>query len=470
MTLLRKNVYTEITANKLCVGCGLCAALCPGQNLKIEFNDYGEYAAAQTSAECPDTCSACLKVCPFSSQAENEDVLGQKLFAGVPGIKYTAQTGYYLDSFVGYSTVNGHRENGASGGLATFTLESLLEQKLVDEVLCVCPVKEPAKLFKFVRCSSAEKVRACSRSCYYPVEASEVIGHILQNEGRYAVIGLPCLCKAIRSAMQLNPNLRHRIKFVLGLVCGQAKSKFFVESICAMAGGEPHFLREVACRVKEPNRPSSDFGMKMVWADKENPVHEAVIFWTDGINRMWCDHYFTPNACNFCDDVFAELADASFMDAWLPGYSKDPKGHNIVIVRNSVLADIFARAADSGAIKKTNLNIKQVIRSQQGAVDLKRKCLLERCRLARIKGQAIPQKRFWLCKPGLSPLEKLIVKLTWQISQESPQKWLESDKNLQRFEKEFAPLASKLRKLRAIDRYIQLPFAGFARIRGLLRC
>lgn len=33
-----------------------------------------------------------------------------------------------------------------------------------------------------------------------------------------------------------------------------------------------------------------------------------------------------PRACNYCDDVFAECADVTCMDAWLPEYSQDHRG------------------------------------------------------------------------------------------------------------------------------------------------
>jgi coenzyme F420-reducing hydrogenase beta subunit len=222
-----KNVCTEVVSKNLCIGCGICASICPHENLKIKFNRFGEYNALEIGNSCDEKCHLCLDVCPFYNNQDNEDTLGKKLFTKTSGIKHTPETGYYIDSFVGYSNIKSHRENGASGGLATWTLEKLLTDNLVDHVACVSPNNDPEKLFKFKICNSPEEVRECSRSCYYPVETSGVVRHILQNEGRYAIIGLPCVCKAIRLAMQLSPKLERRIKFVLGLVCGQTKSKFF---------------------------------------------------------------------------------------------------------------------------------------------------------------------------------------------------------------------------------------------------
>ncbi len=427
-----KNVCSEVVANNLCIGCGVCAAVCPKRNLEIRFNEYGENNAFETGAGCGEKCNLCLKVCPFYDNEENEDTLGKKLFADIPDIKHTPETGYYWESFVGYSKINGHRENGASGGLATWTMETLLNENLVDHVACVSPNDDQEKLFKFKICNTPEEVRKCSRSCYYPVETSEVIKHILQHEGRYAIIGLPCVCKAIRLAMQLNPKLQRRVRFVLGLVCGQTKSKFFVEYVCALGGGDPHCLKQVTFRIKDPNRPASEFGMKWVCNDEMNPRREGVVFWTDGMNRIWFDRYFTLNACNFCDDIFAELSDACFMDAWLSPYRNDNRGHTIILIRNRDLLNLIENPDSEKALQISHLPIEQVIRSQIGVIFEKRKAISERLAHCDRAGLAAPAKRVnkntkLRCDSRLEIRTRLI------ISQRSPDIWLKCGKRLREF-------------------------------------
>ena len=196
--MTKNNVCSEVVASNLCIGCGMCAAICPKGNLEIRFNEYGEYNAFESKTDCLEKCNLCLKVCPFSDNEGNEDTIGKRLFADIPGIKHTPETGYFLDSFVGYSKIDDHRTNGASGGMATWALETVLKENLVDYVACVSHSNTPDKLFEFTICKTQEEVRLCSRSCYYPVEASQIVEHILTNEGRYAVILLPCFAKAFR--------------------------------------------------------------------------------------------------------------------------------------------------------------------------------------------------------------------------------------------------------------------------------
>ncbi|MDH4240184.1 MAG: Coenzyme F420 hydrogenase/dehydrogenase, beta subunit C-terminal domain [Phycisphaerae bacterium] len=448
-----KNVCTEVVARNLCIGCGICASICPRENLKIEFNKFGEYNALEIGNSCGEKCNLCLQVCPFYNDKDNEDTLGKKLFAETPGIKHTPETGYYLNSFVGYSNIKSHRENGASGGLATWTLEKLLTGNLVDHVACVSGNNDPEKLFKFKICNTPEEVRECSRSCYYPVETSEVIKHILSHKGRYAIIALPCMCKAIRLAMHLIPKLQRRIRFMLGLVCNQTKSKFFVEYICGLGGGDPNCLRQVTFRIKAPSRPASDFGLRFISENGVNPSREGVVFWTEGMNRIWFDRYFTPNACDFCDDVFAECSDATFMDAWLPEYVTDGRGHSIVLTRNREINNIFL----SECRKKRTVNLISIdatIRSQSSVLFDKRSLIRER--YSRYRRASLPTRPI---RSGLMSScrydQRVEAGIKLRISRESPSQWISADKDIERFRKRMRGLTLRLGAIREARKFLK---------------
>ncbi len=338
-----------------------------------------------------------------------------------------------------------------------------MTDNLVDHVACVSPNDDPEKLFKFKICNTPEEVRGCSRSCYYPVETSEVIRHILQHEGRYAIIGLPCVCKAIRLATQLSLKLQRRIKFVLGLVCSQTKSKFFVEYICAMGGGDPYSLSGVTFRIKDSNRPASDFGMKWVCRDRSNRASEGIVFSTEGMNRVWRDRYFTPNACNFCDDIFAELADVCFMDTWLPAYKRDFRGTSIVLVRNSEIFECYQNPGFNDASLRP-IKINDVIKSQIGVIRVKRDEMKIRAGRQGIDLGQCGFKRKNLLSDSVEFGRKRSVELVSDIVLRSPRAWIESGKDITVFNERMNDLFRALVRAKKYHSITRLPRAISGRV------
>ena len=411
-----------IVENDYCIGCGICAGICPAHVLEMKFNGFGEYQPVEIKEGCLPKCELCLCGCPFWNQAENEDTLAKAAFGNLPGTKHTNETGYYLESFVGYSNVDGHRTNGASGGMATWLLETLLDEKLVDYIICVTPNQDPLKLFKY----SVEEIRSASRSCYYPVELSEVIDYILHNAGRYAITGLPCFLKGLRLAMRQNKRLRERLVYLIGLTCGQTQSKHFSEYLCALAGGVPASLTEIKFRVKDQNRPASDYGFRFYC--KQGETTQGEVYWKSGMAEVWQDAYFTPNACLYCDDVFAETADIVFMDAWLPEYQLNPLGNNIFQVRSDKLLSLIKSGNDLGKISVSLIDQQKVILSQYGLIKKKQGNLACRLLFNQERKKYYPTKRVLKNKSQI--FIYILIRLSEEIRKTGRTEWPQNHKVL----------------------------------------
>lgn len=418
---MKPNVIDEVVKNELCIGCGTCAGICPQKILKIQDNEYGEYIPSEVQV-CDSHCGLCMEVCPFGDN-ENETQIGAKIYGSTEGIKYLPETGYYLDSYVGYS--NEFRQSSASGGMAVWLLTKLLKEGIVDHVICPTPQKNPEKLFSFEILSDENSIKAASGSVYYPVEMSEVIQKIIEFPGRYAVTGLPCFIKALRLASQKNRKLRERIAFTIGLVCGQMKSKNYTKYIAALAGKKDlNKIQSVYYRGKDPENPASNFYYH--FTDEHGLKYK--IFWSDGISEAWVNRWFTPNACNYCDDVFAELADVTFMDAWLPEYSKDSMGTNLVLVRSSEILALIQEGMEKNEIYLSTISIEKVIKSQAGVLDLKRNQLSYRLYIALQEGQKAPKKRV-PSEERIGALKKRELKLKAKMQKESRELFLDCCQN-----------------------------------------
>ena len=391
---LYRNVCDVIVPNDLCCGCGVCAGICPVDALKVEWNKYGEYAPVEQPGQCTE-CGLCLQACPFWNQEENETTSAEREFGRQDGIQRDSAVGLYLDLFAGYSKVNNQRIHGASGGLTTWLLENMLAQGVVNRVCCIVPNGDPNTLFRFSVVESIPDIRRASRSAYYPVELSQVISEILSVDARYAVTGLPCVLKGLRLAMQRNAKLHERITVLVGLVCGQQKSRFFAEYLCALAGGQPSKLASAAFRVKDVTRHHLDHRFEFTCGSGKN-VTTGHIHQSEGMGWLWGHDCFKLNACNFCDDITAEVADVTFGDAVAEPCCYGTAGANFVIVRSGMIRDLLTDGASAGEIVLDRVPVQAVIERQQGVVLLKREDLQHRLYATRHQGNAsyIPTKRF----------------------------------------------------------------------------
>lgn len=447
---MKSSVIANVVEHDLCIGCGLCAALCPQDVLAMEWNRYGEYNPVEMTP-CTTECGFCLKVCPFATSGENEDTIGERLYGAVPGIQHRSETGYYLTSYVGYSEK--HRPTSASGGMATWLLEALLTEGVVDHVICVAPTGDPERLFAFRVFDTPEEVRTGAGSAYYPVEMSEVIRQVLEVPGRYAVTGLPCFIKAIRLAQQRNKKLRERIVVTVGLTCGQLKSRHFTDYVAALAGVQGE-VTAVRYRGKSPDRPASNFYFSFTTADGE----ERKIFWNEGISEAWTNRWFTPRACSYCDDVFAECADVTCMDAWLPEYSQDSRGTSLVLVRSPAVRGVLERGQ---GVRLDPIPIERVVQSQGGVVTVKREHLAYRLYL---DGEGVSEKRVAPGRPK-NPFLRQEVVLEERMRALSRELWGTGERDGEGLGEAMGPDLGQLAVERQISKIIMFPVRTLRYIR-----
>ncbi|MEO0108998.1 MAG: Coenzyme F420 hydrogenase/dehydrogenase, beta subunit C-terminal domain [candidate division WOR-3 bacterium] len=98
---------------------------------------------------------------------------------------------------------------------------------------------------------------------------------------------------------------------------------------------------------------------------------------------IWERRLFEPEACRFCDDVFAAAAEVVLMDAWLERYVRDPGGWNLALVRSLRLDKLLRAGARKGELVLEPISVNDIIKSQEGVMQRKRRELAERLALER---------------------------------------------------------------------------------------
>lgn len=368
----------------------------------------GDLVAVLTGT-CAGDCKMCLAVCPFSQGVHDSRTVNHELFGtdleGGASLPVTADgnplffhehAGWFLRSVVGHSQT--HRSKGASGGLVTMCLEHLLTTNQIDQAAVVGMVRaENGVAFRFESVATAEALRDKAGSVYCPVEISHLIrGMVAHPDIRWAVVGVPCLCTALRKAMKQLPALRQSVKYVLGLACGMYQNLMYTEVLIVSSGLDPADVEGVRYRVKRAEGAASNYGFMATTRDGKSgrliPYCGLPLF-------LGANAYFRCNACNFCKDVFAESADACFMDAWLPEYSSDPRGTSLVLIRDASFGRLFTKfAGDTDGAAIDDIATERLVSSQAGHVRRKRVLIDMRLGAKESRSSWADRLEWWLQK------------------------------------------------------------------------
>lgn len=463
------NVVSEVASKNRCIGCGVCTAICPQSVLQMHLAPSSDYEVRQIPG-CDERCDLCLKVCPFYQKDGFEDVLNRKIYADLPN--QSGDFAKFLNTYEFYKKDEAQRLSSASGGAGNFIFNALFENGLIDYAICAQSVDsasscasqsttmvqdatEPqstsaaqnfkedvpqnleqsshasqnleqssgAPLFKFAVIKSAGELERTKKSAYYPLSLDEALKFIIAHDGAYAISALPCFAKALRLICEKNRRIKSRVKFIIGLVCGQSKSANFARKLANNAFGEEVSLASADFRHKIAGASAMSFGFKF----RDARGREAVDDRSSSAEFYWSSRAFTPLACNRCVDVFAKCADAVLMDAWLSPQVGDFRGSSLVITRDERIDELFK---NSGEFYES-ISPALVQSSQQSVVDTKNEI-------------------FYGTK---NPLKKYIYKLKFEIQNESARSF-ECD--------DF--IAARVRKIRRVARIL----AYFATAKFLL--
>ncbi len=450
LKVFKMNVIDLIVKNDYCIGCGVCAGVCSSNNLYMDWSDKGELIPKSKNS-CKDKCSICLDICPFNNHSINQDDVANSLYGKVPQINYDKYIGYYLDCYVGFHKDESIRLNSASGGLANLFLSTLLEENIVDKVIGVGNFGNKGKLFDFEILRNSEELYSCSGSAYYPVEISSVLKKILREKEdlTYAIIALPCFVYALRLAIKKVPKLKRKIKIIASLTCGQLQNRFCTELLALESGIKVDELSKMDFRRKSKDNLASNFSQVAI--DKKGnegvpqPYNELPFF-------LWYYHFFKQNACNYCDDIFGELADVTFMDAWLPKYVKDYRGTSLVIVRTELIKNIILKhMGNKCKLKKINKN--NVIQSQMSPITKKRELIAGNLFKAKKMGENPPKKRI-IPDKDIYMSNKKHIDLTFRVQKKSKELWPKhrNDQSTEHFWVEIEDMKSEILKLERLNK------------------
>lgn len=361
----------------LCTGCGTCVGVCPTDAIEMIVS-MGLLLPKIDRDRCTD-CGICLRSCPgFSLDIEQ---LGSQVFGRQPT---DACVGRFLKCYVGHSNDKEIGSVCSSGGIVDELLIYALDNGMIDGAV-VARMKrgKPLETEPFVA-RTREEVLSASRSKYCPVATGVVLKRLKKENGRFAVVGLPCHIHGIRKAESVMPALRKKIVLHVGLFCGHTVSY----------DGTDFLLEKL--QVKKGDVVRLDYRGNG-WPDNMR-VHlkdgrRLSLKYNRGWNAYWnvfSPFFFTPFRCLMCPDQFNELADVSVGDAWLRELKHQGRGESIIVVRTRFSEDLLAQLRLEGRIAVSQLSVGKVKESQDFSINFKKNHFVIRLRLFARLGHSVP--------------------------------------------------------------------------------
>lgn len=338
--------------NVLCTGCGVCVSE-SDDTLEMKWNEDGFRVPYAKAKRIP---IRAVKVCPFNpapdKEVEDEDALAELFLPEAQ--RFDERVGRFENTYAGYSKE--FRPSSSSGGLATYIFSKLLEKGHVEYLFVV--ESDGAGGYRYTKLDKSSDIISISKTRYFPVSLEELFTLIEHSHGRVAVSGVACFIKAVRLKQFYNPELKRKIAFLVGLICGGLKSKLYTDFLTQSAGIKGEYTNP-QYRIKDAKSTATDYSFGALDHNKKLQTVKM-----RRLGDMWGTGLFKAKACDFCTDVLTELADISLGDAWLPQYRPDGLGTSVIVTRSKLADQIVRDGMASGELAAQSIHQRRVIQSQ----------------------------------------------------------------------------------------------------------
>ncbi|MGD0494726.1 MAG: Coenzyme F420 hydrogenase/dehydrogenase, beta subunit C-terminal domain [Candidatus Bathyarchaeia archaeon] len=367
----------DVVQNGLCTGCGTCVGVCPEAAVTMHVS--GALLLPKVREDACTHCRLCLQCC--AGYSLDFDELNAEIFGKRPEDRLI---GNFLGCYVGHSTDDGLRLDGSSGGVATQLLLYAQETGVINGALVVGMRKdEPLVPEPFIARTREEMVSA-SKSKYCPVATNTAVNKILSEDGKFAVVGLPCHIHGIRKAERVSKSVREKIVLHVGLFCGHTVNfagtelllnklrigKNDVARIEYRGCGHPSFMS-----IQLKNGRTVKFRFNRGWN----------AYW-----NVFSSFLFTPLRCMTCPDQFNELSDVSLGDAWLPELGHGRLAESAIITRTPVAEEMISSMRKSGVLSVRPVPPEKIRQSQSFSLNFKKEQFSARASVFRVLGHPTP--------------------------------------------------------------------------------
>ncbi len=378
----------------LCARTGTCIGICPENAISLDENYYPVLDETACTA-----CGKCGEVCP-GGQVNFEQLSQQSLGVSDDG----SFDGHCKQVLVGHALDPSILEKATGGGIITALAIMLLESGEVDGCVVTRMRADKPWLGEAFVATTREEILKSAGSRYTVIPLNETLRTIRQNEGKYAIVGLPCHNHGLRNAMAQDKALADRIKVIIGTFCGGTLEPIVVPELLKTKNIPLDSISNFEFRGGEwPGQ------MRAIFDDKPpQAVHYSN--YKDGAYNYLIGIYL-PKRCQVCYDGSNLFADIAVGDAWTRDESGKYKynSQSRVFVRSDLGQTIIQQAITQNVLKLNDVSQDPSYKTHK--MRTQRKGLNAPLRHARWMKKGIPVPQYDRPVPQASNKEKLTERL-----------------------------------------------------------
>ena len=374
----------RVCAAGLCTQCGTCASVCPRLAISMDWDVREGYRLRVDGEKCND-CGSCLQVCPGEGLDYTPGAWWRQENDDAPFIDVL---GPWRRLWFGWASDAATRYLGASGGVATAILQGALATQVIDKaIVCRTDPANPLRAEPVVA-GTPDEVAACRGSKYNVAAMNLLLRRVIDEPGRYALVGLPCHISGFRLARERSATLRRRVVFTLGIFCGRTATPRGTQVEMRRAGLDPAEVTRVSYR-------GSGWPGSLRMETKAGGVRCAEL--SDYFERF--DRGYRLLRCRLCPDALADLADVSVGDAWLERFEGTP-GVSDLVVRTAAGEQLIDALAPDW-LTLLPATPAEIVASQAETIVLKRDVYRGRMWLRRLARRPVPYNHGIRLAPSL---------------------------------------------------------------------
>jgi len=366
----------DVVAWRLCLGCGVCASVCPnGALCLVDVQDDG--IRPKTDHNRCVRCGECIKACPgIAIEApDTDDAVIRELHQA---------WGPVLEVWEGYAADPEIRFFGSSGGVVTALSLYCIERAGMSGVLHVGSAAGNPLANTAVVSRSRPELLGRTGSRYAPAATCSGLGLLDGSGPQFVFAGKPCDVAALRKWTALGGKASGAIAVAISIFCAGTPSTRGSLRILEKLGVQPGQVRELRYRgCGWPGRTTVKTNGSGDAADRSMSYEEA---WGDILSKH------TQFRCRLCPDSTGELADLSCGDPWYRELASGDPGRSLVLARTATGAGVLHEAMNAGYVQLERVDADTVPRSQRSLLQ-RRQNLWGRLLALRLLGVPVPRCR-----------------------------------------------------------------------------